>query len=461
MRPQRLLRLVLRVRVESEQTGMNIASIIVLASVVGQATSPATDVGPVAATPRPVVRRPDARMAMTLPPTITGEDLKRYGDYLQLAAPQQLFLMNAHARYMAAVSSILDKAMPELDAHNAYASTLVFRDGITGAMVAATDQFYDKQDEVSRAISQADGVLFSELTSILSESQRELMPRVADHRQRRRCCAMAYRVIRSSTVDLSAWVEEMVTDAELLVSLDPVLAEYERALTPLTVRLEAEMRTQDRLLPALLVWMQRDEMDRRLNQDEMRERERTGIVRQRDILAEGVALQTAIARLNTKTLPLLLAGLPNERATALAERFRRAVYPEIYMSQETAFGLCDAALSSDALTAAQREALSAICIAYRTSYDALSIDMERRCDRWKEFYAATRFTMDQYEPYKADMRALRQKRWELGLTLIRQLQSIVPQTTVPIVDQEVAALRMLIDQRLAESNTPQDRFPGI
>lgn len=408
---------------------------------------------------RPMPTREGASMAMTLPGAVSDLDLMRYGEYLDLSPAQRLFLADAHKRYRAAVSSILKTRLPELDALNAEACRFLFRDGFTHAMVAATAAFHDKETAVEKQLTQADAVLFDELKTALSERQSEQMPRVINHRLRARCGALTLRPIFASRIDLAAWLEEVVDDREVLARLDPVLLEYEKQLTPMTVRLEEKIRSQEQSLLEMLLWEQRDEDDAFLPVKEQISRSTADWPRRLELLEEAAVLEHAIADLNAKTLPVLLEQLPPQRAAAMRERYSDAAFPVVYrVYNENALELCDRVLASPAHDKAQHDALLPLCETYRSSYQAACAEMERRSDQWQDHYARTRASMDKYEPYRVAMRALRDKRWEMTLALIGQIESIVPRDAAPAIADAARDLRQRIKNAIRDSRN--DRYPG-
>jgi hypothetical protein len=225
--------------------------------------------------------------------------------------------------------------------------------------------------------------------------------------------------------------------------------------------LERELRLQDRSLLELQAWRERDDQDQPLPMEQRPAREQASLAQQKSILARGVQLQTEITALNRKTLPLLLADLPPDRASALRDRYRTMVYPVVYQVEYNGFDLCQSVEANKSLTDAQREAVAAVCDNYRTAYAETCAKMEKECDEWQEFYGRVRFTMDKYEPYQASMRELRQKRWDLGLILARQISSVVPVGSVPEIDQLLHDFQQRIARAIAESRLPTDRYPGI
>jgi hypothetical protein len=178
-------------------------------------------------------------------------------------------------------------------------------------------------------------------------------------------------------------------------------------------------------------------------------------------LAEGVRLQQAIADLNTNTLPTLCEQLPAPQARALRDRYLQMVFPAVYAFEDNGLDLCERTLSNSELNVAQREAITAMCDAYRTAYQAICHEMERKCAEWQDHFARTRFTMNKYEPYRYEMRDLRDKRWQLTLTLIRQVESAVPVNTIPAVGTAISDLRMRVEARITESKDIRDRYPGM
>jgi hypothetical protein len=411
---------------------------------------------------RPAPVRPDARMTMCLPATITLRDIDRYAAILELSPAQRGVLELIHQRYLETVTTLVRERMQGLDAANAFACTVLDSGGLSNAFVTAINSFYDEQDDVEKLIDVAERTMFDELQTFLAEAQGDALIRVLNHRQRQRCTSMAYRIKRASWVDLSSYVEDAVTDDEVLDRLDPLLREYETALTPLTTGLEREMRMQDRSLLELLVWMQRDDSDQPLPLEARVKREQVGLGKQMAILAPGVRLQDSIVQLNTQTLPQLLEQLPPDRARIIHDRYVHTVYPQIYPDHyEFGAHICALAAESNELNDAQRTAVTQVCTSYTSSYAALCAEMERACDQWRDFYATTRFSMDRYEPYQARMRKLRQQRLELGQNLLKQVRSLAPAETPPELHMIVADRLARIGLALTESQDPNDNYPGF
>ena len=290
------------------------------------------------------------KMALDLPEPIKEFDLGRVGDYLGLAAPQRLFLKEAHARYLKDIEAVRRQTQPQLDAACEHSLMVQGNDRRTFAAVASIAQVYDVEESLRRAIERADEALFVELESVLADVQKPGMARVRDYRQRQACVGWLRWLVRPARIDLSAMLDDVSAVPEVRAAVDGLLADYERRLTPTRVALNKAMLANRIRLLELSAWLVRDENDRPLDPTLLRQRSQEHALRVSALLDDSVRLQRQIADLNQKTLGTLLTAMPPSVATSLRNEYQRRAFPTVYPDPHGLHDVCERLVGAAAST---------------------------------------------------------------------------------------------------------------
>ena len=395
-----------------------------------------------------------SRIGAPLPQPISPADLQRFGEFLALAAPQQALLNQAYGRYMERLQKVFESGNPVLEQLNLQASAARRDHPRTFLAARASKALYDKQGDMRREIEEADSALFTELESVLAETQKPEMVRVQNLRQRGLCTTQVTWMIRPARIDLAALARQLTTDADVLQAVDAVLRDYEAQVTPLLVALDHSMTDVRIPMLELTAWSIRERDDQPVDQQDLIARSAQASARRRELLTDSVLLQRRIADLNETTLPPLLSALPADRSDALLQAYRQQAFPAVYQDQFRAHRACGQVLESNALDQSQRAAVESLCSAYTASYDAINAEMERRYRGWCEDFASTLGSRN-YEPYRQTMRQLREDRWQLSLNLVRQLESLLPGVET---GADLPYVRQALEQAIKQA--AGDRFPG-
>jgi len=393
-------------------------------------------------------------MALDLPEPIKEFDLGRVGDYLGLAAPQRLFLKEAHARYLKDIEAVRRQTQPQLDAACEHSLMVQGNDRRTFAAVASIAQVYDVEESLRRAIERADEALFVELESVLADVQKPGMARVRDYRQRQACVGWLRWLVRPARIDLSAMLDDVSAVPEVRAAVDGLLADYERRLTPTRVALNKAMLANRIRLLELSAWLVRDENDRPLDPTLLRQRSQEHALRVSALLDDSVRLQRQIADLNQKTLGTLLTAMPPSVATSLRNEYQRRAFPTVYPDPHGLHDVCERLVGAAGIDDAQRAAISALCATYQSEYDGVNLEMERRYSDWCLEFAST-FGSLNYEQYRLRMRELRDQRWRLNLKTLRQIESLIPDAGS---HSELQSLAEALERAIRQGAT--DRYPG-
>lgn len=388
---------------------------------------------------------------------ISPTDLTRFGEFLSLAAPQTLFLTEAHTRYLLQVRSIFEKQQPAIDAASEHAQMV---DGINRrsfAAAAATAQVYREEAALKERVVAADRVLFSDLESVLGESQLPEMLRVLAFRQRAYCVGRTRWLIRSSRIDLSAMVNTVVPDLQTRGSVDAILRDYELQVTPKMVALEQSIEDIRVPMLELSAWRVREENDEPIKPEARRQRSIDAAQRQEALLAESVRLQRDITALNERALAQLLATLPEQAALALRREYRRLAYPMVHPDGQCAIVECSRLLEVRTLDQAQRDALGVLCGEYESTWQKLSEQMEREYAAWCEKFART-LGMPGLGEYQQTMRDLREKRWRATAVVLEQIESIAPAQALADAGIDIRERRRILEIAMREGAS--DKYPG-
>lgn len=400
-----------------------------------------------------------AALDLGLPQHITSDELIRYGDLLSLSKEQGAFLNLAHERYLEKHKELNRTKIGALK-KLAITASEVSRDGITRQASAVRDQFHQMQAEILRDTVDLEDQMFNMLSSVLSDVQLTLLPRVQMRRQRARCCFLGF--IPASRIDLAQWIEESGFEAEVMVDLDPLMREYESALIPLYVRLDKALRKNAGKIDRDLAYEMYDDAGNRRQEgtpEEAMVRARATTERREHILADGVRLQKRIADLNEQFLPRFLEKLPEPQRSAIETRFLQEAYSRVYPDVLQPGELFSNIMGSELPTKEIQDALVQLHDAFEISYEAISQQMTAEYSRWCEYKAKQHgYAGEDYLPYQEKMRRLRAERWERSEQFVRQIAAILPPEAKTVLQQEFEAYEKLVSS--VRQRAEMDNYPS-
>ena len=329
-----------------------------------------------------------------LPDPISSRDLEGYARRLQLDEFQRLAIDPLHEQYRAAFRQLREDDIAKLLKQTAEMTG----GGFTMPQRQKVERLLKDMKRTFKKIEQLDTRLFSQMDVVLTDAQRTVMPRVrlARARQRYHNGAMGGGGFGSqaSSVDLSEIYARLeLSDQELLDS-DPLIASYERRLTPAIKKLyEATMTmTLDMLDAFEAAGFTEINMTDPESAQQMMDT-------MRDIWADigknMTAKSTAIAELNRKTLKSVRARLTPKNARDLRHNYYRRAYPTAPRDPMSAQKRFAAALRLEQLTEDQQLAISDAGQTHQRSHDRITDEMIKFVEEHNEGRSMFDFALNQ------------------------------------------------------------------
>ena len=318
-----------------------------------------------------------------LPDPISSRDLEGYARRLHLDEFQRLAIEPLHQQYREAFRQLREGDIAKL-----LKQTSEMRgDGFSMPKRDVVERLLKDMKRTLKKIEQVDSRLFNQMDSVLTDTQRAAMPRVrlARERQRYRNGAMGGGGFGSQAarVDLSEIYGRLELSDEELANSDPLVASYERRLTPAVEKLyEATMSMSLDMLDAFeAAGMGELDMTDPESMQQMMET-------MRDIWQDiGKGMQeksVAIADLNRKTLKSVQARLTPENARKLRYDYYRRAYPMAPKDQRSAQVRFEAALRLKQLTEEQRLAIKDAAASHQVSHDRITDELIEFVEEYNE-----------------------------------------------------------------------------
>jgi len=221
------------------------ATLLDMAGVQAQVASPPPSTMP---SMPPAVTKARAQPMFTVPRRMTPVELERFATWMKLSEPQRELFEAGFRKYDAAWERFLEVDVPPLNEvtmegqRERMERTRVRQPGEEAykpppARSAMEDyeQYASHMNAIKEAVvplNAAETQMFEQLTSVLSDEQVPLRQRAIWERERTEGCFWA-ALIPGASVDLVTLIRRMKFDDELMERLDPILAEYEAAYSPL------------------------------------------------------------------------------------------------------------------------------------------------------------------------------------------------------------------------------------
>ena len=347
-----------------------------------------------------------------LPDPISSRDLEGYARRLQLDEFQRLAIDPLHEQYRAAFRQLREDDIAKLLKQTAEMTGGGFR----MPQREKAERLLKAMKRAFKKIEQLDNRLFSQMDVVLTDEQRTAMPRVrlARARQRYHNGAMGGGGFGSQAagVDLSEIYARLeLSDQELLDS-DPLIASYERRLTPAVEKLyEATMTMSLDMLDAFEAAGMTDlDMSDPESAQQMMETMRAIWA---DLGKSMTERSTAIADLNRKTLKSVKARLTPKNARKLRYDYYSRAYPMAPKDRMSAQIRFEAALRLKQLTEDQRLAITDAGETHQRSHDRITDAMIKFVEEHNEGRSMFDFAFDQeaQQDYQEKLTGFR-SRWQ-------------------------------------------------
>ncbi len=347
-----------------------------------------------------------------LPDPISSRDMEGYARRLQLDEFQRLAIDPLHEQYRAAFRQLREDDIAKL-----LKQTDEMRgSGLRMPQRQKVERLLKDMKRAFKKIEQLDSRLFNQMDVVLTDDQRAAMPRVrlARARQRYRNGAMGGGGLGSQAarIDLSEIYAQLeLSDQELLDS-DPLIASYERRLTPAVEKLyEATLTMSLDMLDAFEAAGMTDlDMTDPESAQEMMETMRAIWA---DLGKNMTERSTAIADLNRKTLKSVKARLTPKNARKLRYDYYSRAYPMAPKDQMSAQIRFKAALRLKQLTEDQRLAITDAGQTHQRSHDRITDEMIKFVEEHNEGRSMFDFAFDQeaQQDYQEKLTGFR-SRWQ-------------------------------------------------
>jgi hypothetical protein len=364
-----------------------------------------------------------------LPGPIGSRDIARWMDRLGVAEDQRPVVEQLHTDYRATFETVrAEEIQAVVDAVSDQWE--IDEDGIGVASSGAPRRIRDRRRAAQVAIIEVDGRLFDDLATVLTDAQREALPRVRLERMRsiyrRQTPGMLGFMpgARPSEVDLTTLVEESSLPEEGRRGLDTALLEWEERATEILERryevaLDAQMASD--------LWMA--EMTQR-RQEEGFSFDMTAYQETVGANASRMSeVERELAELTDASLDRLLEDLDDRSAIDLRRSYDRRAHPSVFTDPGSLEGRLDRAAEMTDLSAEQRRSLEDLSLEYRTTY-------RRHCDEMIETRRRMGYvgSLGNYDEEAWERFAERQQaiatiafdRDELNARSARRLEAILP-----------------------------------
>jgi hypothetical protein len=391
-----------------------------------------------------------ARLApVRLPNPITQELLERYCDILGCSEAQRIYADFVFHRYREQFDSIRSTGIADVLATYEIAIHAEASGDLLGYAARYADMYgiaFNMDDKMVAA----ENTFFSELESFLAESQRPQMARVRMHRTRDRSPQFE-NYIHESTIDIAALVELQNLDPQSTAIVDPLLLEYERAITPWFAERDRIIRehlvaANDAFVGAIVA---ADGRQLDFNNPGDKARFQANRDERARILAEVAAAQKKIARANRDWLPRIMPFLPSDTARNVKAAYDTIAWRYVYPDTTDPNDLLETMLSSSGLDPELRMILESRISQYRSNYEALCSKARRLNELNEEQFAGTNDHSGMQDRRK-EIWDLIHERVRLNRDIVATIAGMVPPE---IASQHAQAIRSF-DKRVAAARPP-------
>ncbi len=308
------------------------------------------------------------------PDPISSRDLEGYARRLQLDEYQRLAIDPLHEQYRTAFRQLREDDIAKVLKQ----TTEMQGAGIRMPQRAMVERLLKDMKRALKKIEQLDSRLFDQIDVVLTDAQRTALPRVrlARTRQRYRNGAMGGGGFGSqaASVDLSELYGRLELSDQELADSDPLIASYERRLTPAVEKLYDAMITMS--LDMMDAFEAAGMTDLDMTDPESRQQmmETMQAIWQ-DIGKDMQKKSAAIADLNRRTLKSVRSRLSPKNARKLRYDYYSRAYPTAPKDPMSAQIRFEAALRLKQLTEEQRLAIQDAARSHQVSHDRITDEL--------------------------------------------------------------------------------------
>ena len=350
-----------------------------------------------------------------LPDPISSRDLEGYARRLQLNEFQRLAIDPLHEQYRAEFRQLREDDIEKLLKQ----TTEMTGGGFSVPQRQKVERLLKDMQRAFKKIEHLDGRLFSQMDVVLTDGQRVLMSRVrlARARQRFRNGTMGGGGFGSQAarVDVSEIYAQLELSDQEFADSDPLIAAYERRLTPAIEKLyEATMTMSLDMLDAFeAAGFTEINMTDPESAQQMME---TMQVIWADLGKNMQEKSAAIAELNRKTLKSVQDRLSPENGRNLRLKYYRVAYPMAPTDPNSAQQRFAAALRLDQLTEDQRQPIADAAQTHQRSHDRITEDVIKFIQDYNEGRSMFDFAFDQEaaQEYREKLRSFSERWVELN-----------------------------------------------
>jgi hypothetical protein len=363
-----------------------------------------------------------------VPAPISRQDVDRYGAILVLSDAQRAYVGHLFGSYLDRCDALRKKWVPLLiEAASPLDQRAQTRDfSLTLTYAAQYEGVCEQETAFAAAIEREDDSFLGQISAVLADVQLPAMDRVRLHRQRSRAVTYYFRLAKAR-MDLSRLVERYGFPEEILRNLEPVMCEYEQAVTPEFVKASNRYRDSRAKCTRLSLRQELDDngQPRDLTNPIVIDQIRAFRQQKLALLHSRTDAEMQIARVNDQFLPKFLEQMPLKlskefRLVYLSTAYRR-VYPDKSDPQELYEGLLADRHVDDNICNMLAEQWQA----YRRQYENLCARMRDSADEWAAQFA--RFNSNEgWEEYESRMEFLARERISKNEQFVKSIIELLP-----------------------------------
>lgn len=388
-------------------------------------------------------------IAHEIPSVMSPADVRIYAQRMRLSDAQQQAIVASYRAYCDHVERLY------AEHHAALVELNIAAGEHRGHDVEFLNLFTpmrQRENQYLKQLTDAEEKFFAGLLPILAEEQWPLHEAARLHRARNRCY-WGYVRLSEAGIDLTKLVDDAQRDEDTLRDLEPLLLEYERAITP--------------------IWLMNDEISRGVALDLIRlsvsrfswdgtgprpppptpqdiEEGRQRQAESRKLREEPVRLQQRLAEINWQYLPRVLELLPEVPRERVRQEFLRRAHPRIYPDPCDPIALYEQAEALLPADSELRPALKSMWDSYRQAYMAQTQKMIDHFRKWNENTALS--SAADFENVRI-VREARFERWAISERFVNQIIPLLPAEAQQAMDKSAQGFRQsLADQRSREAN---------
>jgi len=366
-------------------------------------------------------------IAPRLMPVMSRADFIRYVQWCVLSEEQAVFVWAMFDAYIDEYSAAIRQNMPKMVALSQDTETAMAKHGVlTTQFFEAYKEFITHVNDINKRCDDAAETCFTRIKSVLKEEQLRRFERVELDRARRRV-NLTDRMHHTSCVDLIKLIEQLGFDEASIATLEPVMMEYERKITPLVVKNEKCLTERQIPLSQAYSILNMDLQGRPLDPTSPTTPAiyEQNIKRVTSILRESAEFQDAILRVNKDFVPQIAAILVPEDAARFHAAYKSKAYRLIYPDRYDPQGVYELVVSYPNLPVDVQESIRVEWGSYRQHYDLICDEMEKECERYYFQLAATE-SEPIGDPFREKIKQGKDDRLALSQQMMKRFREILP-----------------------------------